>query len=190
MVRTSDPTSQILLTHCAANYAGEGDLANLILNIVWLRNTMSRQIVKLCQQDGMPWIRIHAGRLAEESKQALTEVFLKLDGAVFFTGMEPQKSRAKCPRRGWGELVSELVDFAGRVKALAIVWRRERGVENLAREMRKISGCDTNTIQSIQYQYQNNTVQHHYNTIPIPGSAARGSGVFFFMSVEPSGAEH
>jgi len=140
MVRVTDPTSQTLLTHFAANYIRECDLANLIMNIMFLRNTMSRQVVKWCLEGGMPWIRVEHGRIVEESQHALTEVFLKLNGAVFFTSVEPQKSRAKCPRRGWGELVSELVSFAGKAKALAAVWRRANGVENLAIEIRKISG--------------------------------------------------
>ena len=133
MVRTSDPTSRTLINHCAANYAKEGDLGNLIVNIMFLRNTMSRQTVKLCEEGGgVPWIRVERGRVVEESKQALGEVYMKLDGIVFFLSVEPMKSRAKCPRRGWGELVSEIVSFAARAKALAAVWRRPNRVENFS----------------------------------------------------------
>ena len=88
----------------------------------------------------MPWIRVEHGRVVEESKQTLSEVFLKLGGAVFFMSVEPMKSRGKSPRRGWGELVSELVTFALRSTALAAVWRRANRVENFSREVRKISG--------------------------------------------------
>ena len=141
MVRTSDPTSRTLINHCAANYAKEGDLGNLIVNIMFLRNTMSRQTVKLCEKGGrMPWIRVERGRVVEESKQALGEVYMKLGGAVFFLSVEPMKSRGKSPRRGWGELVSELVTFALRSMELAAVWRRANRVENFSREVRKISG--------------------------------------------------
>ena len=140
MVRTSDPTSRTLINHCAANYAKEGDLGNLIVNIMFLRNTMSRQTVKLCADGGMPWIRVESGRVAEESKQALGEVYMKLGGAVFFLSVEPMKSRGKSPRRGWGELVSELVAFALRSMELAAVWGRANRVENFSREVRKISG--------------------------------------------------
>ena len=94
----------------------------------------------MCADGGMPWIRIDRGRVAEESKQALGEVFMKLDGGVFFLSVEPMKSRAKCPRRGWGELVSEIVSFAGRAEALAAVWRRPNRVDNFSRLVRRISG--------------------------------------------------
>ena len=88
----------------------------------------------------MPWIRLDHGRVAEDSKRAITEVFLQLAGAVFFTSVEPQKYRAKCPRRGWGELVSEIVAFASKGKELADIWRGPSCVEKLAKEIRKISG--------------------------------------------------
>ena len=49
MVRRQDPTSQHFLSHYAKFYKGPDDLPDIILNIVWLRNTMSRDMVKLCE---------------------------------------------------------------------------------------------------------------------------------------------
>ena len=140
MVRVTDPTSQTILAHCTSHYSRNRNLAELIVNIMFQRNTMSREAVKLCAEGGMPWIRLDHGRVAEDSKRAITEIFLQLAGAVFFTSVEPHKSRAKCPRRGWGELVSEIVAFARRGKKLADLWRGPSCVEKLAKEIRKISG--------------------------------------------------
>ena len=50
------------------------------------------------------------------------------------------KSSSKCPRRGWGELVSELVAFAKKSMEFAMLWQGENAVEDLAREIRKVSG--------------------------------------------------
>ena len=50
------------------------------------------------------------------------------------------KSRSKNPRRGYGELVSELVSFAQKAKELAAIWRGENAVENIAAAIRNISG--------------------------------------------------
>ena len=46
IVRTIDPTSKILLSHYAKNYkpGSVDELANLIVNIVFLRNTMSKEL--------------------------------------------------------------------------------------------------------------------------------------------------
>ena len=61
---------------------------------------MSREFVKLCEQEGVPWLRIEGNHLAESSKKDATEVYLKLDGKVFFNGsVEPMKGRSKNPRR-------------------------------------------------------------------------------------------
>ena len=50
-------------------------------------------------------------------------------------------SRSKNPRRGFGELVSELVAFAAKGKELADTWRGgENSVENVATAIRKIAG--------------------------------------------------
>ena len=70
MLRTMDPTSKIFLAHYAANYKPRDsteELANLILNIVWVRNSMSKEILKMCEQGKMPWLRDETGRLADES---------------------------------------------------------------------------------------------------------------------------
>ena len=50
------------------------------------------------------------------------------------------KSRSKCPRRGWGELVSEMVAFAKNSMELAALWQGDGAVEALANNIRKISG--------------------------------------------------
>ena len=46
MVRATDPTSRILLQHYAAHYqpGSEASLADLLLNIVFARNTMSGEV--------------------------------------------------------------------------------------------------------------------------------------------------
>ena len=40
--------------------------------------------MKVCEQGGMPWLRVEQGRVAEESKNAADEMFLTLGGGVFF----------------------------------------------------------------------------------------------------------
>ncbi len=102
---------------------------------------MSKEIVKLCEMGQIPWLKIENGRVTDDAKKAADEVFIKLDGKVFFTHVEPMKSRSKCPRRGWGELVSEMVTFAKRAREMAEVWRAgENAVENLATKIRKTPG--------------------------------------------------
>ncbi len=141
MVRSMDPTSKILLSHYAKNYKpGVDELASLILNVVFLRNTMSLEMVKMCEQGKMPWLRVEQGRVDEESKRVADEMFLALGGRVFFAHVNPMKSRSRAPRRGWGELVSELVSFAKKAHELASVWLSDHAVEKIAFEIRKISG--------------------------------------------------
>ena len=94
-----DPTSRILFKHYRDNYSN-GSLqstADLIVNIVFLRNTMSREMVRLCALGEMPWLKVNeTGKLTEESKRACDDVYLKLGGKVFFTGsVEPMKGRSK-----------------------------------------------------------------------------------------------
>ncbi len=143
MIRESDPTSKILLAHYPA-HRGDGSaqsLADLLINVCFCRNTMSREFVKLCEQGGAPWLRIESNRLTEASKKAANEVYLKLDGKVFFNGsVEPMKSRSKNPRRGRGEIVSELVHFARNAGDFALAWQGERAVEAIAAKIRLISG--------------------------------------------------
>ena len=95
MVRKNDPTSKIMLKHYAANYKGGStkELASLILNIVWLRNSMSKEVVKMCEEGNMPWLRVDKGKVADESKKKIDEVFLSLGGKIFFGSVEPMKSR-------------------------------------------------------------------------------------------------
>jgi len=113
MVRASDPTSKSFLSHYARHYkpGSTDELANLILNIAWVRNTMSKEVVRLCEQGSMPWLTIEHGRVSDESKKAADATFLMLGGRVFFLHVEPMKSRSKSQRRGWGELASELTFF-------------------------------------------------------------------------------
>ena len=94
-------------------------MANLLVNIVFARNTMSNQVVKLCEEGGLPWLEVENGRLTDACKKAADEVFLKLGGRVFFQAVEPMRGRSKAVRRGWGELVSELVNFARKVNGMA-----------------------------------------------------------------------
>ena len=91
MVRAIDPTSEILLSHYARHFtAGStGALADLILNIMFLRNTMSKEVIKMCGQGKMPWLTAEAGCVSEDSKRAVDEVFLALGGKVFFQHVEP-----------------------------------------------------------------------------------------------------
>ena len=141
-VRAADPTSRILLNHYASHYdpGSDASLVNLLVNIVFARNTMSAEVIRICEQGQLPWLEVMHGRLTELSKKAADEVFLKLGGRVFFRNVEPMKSRSKSPRRGWGELVSELVSFARRAGDLARLWQGEGGVQAIAREIRKVSG--------------------------------------------------
>ena len=143
MVRVQDPTSKILLEHYKKNFdkdAPNGH-AELIVNVMMLRNTMSKEVIKLCEQGDMPWLKLEGNKLSDVSKEALNNVFLKLGGRIFFTHVEPMKSRSKNPRRGFGELVSELVSFASKAKELAATWHGgENAVENIAAGIRKIAG--------------------------------------------------
>ena len=56
MIRSMDPTTEIFLEHYRANYQpwNTDELANLILNIVWLRNSLFNDVVKMVQEGRMP----------------------------------------------------------------------------------------------------------------------------------------
>lgn len=152
MVRNHDPTSRTFLKHYAQHYKPrpaqqqdadvEGELAELLVNIVFARNTMSKEIVQLCEEGKLPWLRLEGGRISEDSKNAVDEVFLSLNGKVFFQNVQPMKDRSKAPRRGWSEFASELVGFAGKARALARVWHEggDTSVAQISAEIRKISG--------------------------------------------------
>ena len=96
----------------------------------------------MCEAGGqMPWLRVDHGQISDASKKGIDAVFLSLGGAVFFKSVEPMKSRSKCPRRGWGELVSEMVQFAAKAMRMAEIWQGGGGaVEELAGAIRKVSG--------------------------------------------------
>ena len=93
-----------------------------------------------CAQNQVPWIRVGDGRLSAASKRAIDSLFLHLGGVLFFTHVDPMKSRSKMPRRGYGEFVSEIVSFARQAEKLADMWRGEHAIEALAAGVRRISG--------------------------------------------------
>ena len=61
----------------------------------FVRNTMSKEVVKLVEQGGAPWLTIEKGHLTEVSKKAADEVFLKLGGKVFFPNVQPMSGYPK-----------------------------------------------------------------------------------------------
>ena len=79
MVRSMDPTSKILLSHYARHYKADG-LADLVFNIVFPRNTMSKEIVKMCDEEKMPWLHVEQSRVSEQSKKDVDATFLSLVG--------------------------------------------------------------------------------------------------------------
>ena len=89
----------------------------------------------------LPWLEVQNGKFTETSKQNADEIFPELGGRVFFASVEPMRTRSKATRRGWGELVSELVSFARKAKDLVALWRGvDHPVQAVASEIRKISG--------------------------------------------------
>ena len=85
-------------------------------------------------------MRLDKEKVKDESKKATDEVFLALGGKIFFSSVEPMKSRSKFPRRGYGEFVSELVAFARKAHDLADLWTGEGAVVALATKIRTIYG--------------------------------------------------
>ena len=83
MIRDADPTSKIMMTHYRRHYANGSTqaLADLLLNICFCRNTMSRSFLKLCEQGEAPWLHIENDRITDASAKAVDEVYLKR-GAV------------------------------------------------------------------------------------------------------------
>ena len=113
----------------------------MIINIVFVRNTMSKEVVKMCEEGRLPWLRVEHGKVTDQSKKDADATFLALGGRVFFRSVEPMKSRSIAPRRGWGDFVSELVCFAKKVDELAALWSRdERAVEHVSQHIRRIPG--------------------------------------------------
>ena len=80
MVRSVDPTSKIVLAHYRQHYRpGSPDaLAELILNIMFVRNTMSKEVVTLCKQGQLPWLERDRGKVAEASKKEADQLFLRV----------------------------------------------------------------------------------------------------------------
>ena len=74
--RRMGPTSKILLSHYARHYKADDGLADLVFNIVFLRNTMSKEIVKMCEEEKMPWLHVEQGRVSEQSKKDVDAIFL------------------------------------------------------------------------------------------------------------------
>ncbi len=142
MVRATDPTRRILFKHYQKHHVSNSpdSLKDLIINICFLRNSMSRQLVKLVETDRMPWIRIQGDRLTEESQREIDKVFLQLGGKIFFESVQPMRGRSRAPRRGYGELVAELVSFTRKAADLAELWRGDAAVERVAAKIRQIPG--------------------------------------------------
>ena len=143
MVRSTDPTIKILLSHYGRHYKrGEpGSLADLIFIIVFVRSTMSKEIVKICAEEQTPWLHVEQGKVAEQSNKYADAMFLALGGRVVFRSVQPMSSRALAPRRGWGEFVSELVSFAARFGDLAAIWSGGvKVVEQMPQAIWKIPG--------------------------------------------------
>lgn len=140
MVRSLDPTSKTFLAHYARHYKDPGSLADLLLNVMVLRNTMSKEMVKLCELGKIPWLTLESGNVSQKSKKDIDEIFLRLSGKVFFVSVEPQKSRSKAPRRGWSELVAEIISFAKKANVLAELWRGDDPINRVSKAIRKIPG--------------------------------------------------
>ena len=101
-VRSLDPTSKAALQHYAKHQRTDSveGLAELLLNICFVRNTMSKDLIQLVETGRAPWLCLDpSGAVAEASKRAADETFLRLDGNMFFPFVEPMKSRSKAPRR-------------------------------------------------------------------------------------------
>ena len=54
---------------------------------------MSKEVVKMCEEGKLPWLRVEHGRVAEQSKADADTIFLSLGGHVFFGSVEPMKSQ-------------------------------------------------------------------------------------------------
>ena len=139
-----DPTSKLLLQHYQRHQRTDSidGLADLSLNIMFLRNTMSKGVIRLVEMDNVPWLHLDRWAVAESSKKAADELFLQLGSRVFFPFVEPMKSRNKAPRRGWSEFVCEIVSFARKARELAEIWHEGGGcsVEHISKAIRRIPG--------------------------------------------------
>ena len=104
MIRSQDYTSKILLQHYAKHFIKDSPdgFSSLICNIMFLRNTMSKEVVKMCANGAIPWVQIENGLVTTASKDALDGLFLQLSGKIFFQHVEPMRSRAKSPRTADG----------------------------------------------------------------------------------------
>ena len=54
--------------------------------------------------------------------------------------VEPQKTRSKAPRRGWSELIAEVVSFAKKANTLADLWQGDNPIDQVSKTNRKIAG--------------------------------------------------
>ena len=139
MVRNLDPTTKIFLAHYAKHYKAE-KLEDLFLNVMFLRNTMSKELIKLCELGHVPWLTVENGHVSEKSKKDVDIIFLRLSGKVFFVNVEPQKTRSKAPRRGWSELIAEVISFAKKANTLADLWQGDNPIDQVSKQIRKIAG--------------------------------------------------
>ena len=83
MVRNLDPTTKIFLAHYAKHYKAE-KLEDLFLNVMFLRNTMSKELIKLCELGHVPWLTVENGHVSEKSKKDIDIILLRLSGKVLF----------------------------------------------------------------------------------------------------------
>ena len=96
MVRTGAPTSKVALQHYGQHCTGDDSgLAELILNIVFVRHTMSVKVIASMEQQVLPWLRIKDQALTDESVDELALYWLRVRGDFFFKFVNPMKARAK-----------------------------------------------------------------------------------------------
>lgn len=51
----------------------------------------------MCETGQLPWITLdEKDTLSASSKEAIDKVFLALAGRIFFTSVDPMKSRSRC----------------------------------------------------------------------------------------------
>ena len=91
MVRCMEPTTKILLAHYGRLYKrGEpGNLADLIFNIVFVRNTMSKEVGKMCGEARIPWLHVEQGKVAEQSQKDADQCSWRSVAASSFATSNP-----------------------------------------------------------------------------------------------------
>ena len=87
MFREQDPTSKIVFAHYRKYFTDAPDvkadaLAELVLNVVFVRNTMGLHALRAVEENRFPWLCIQNGRITNVSKEATSKLFLER-GNVF-----------------------------------------------------------------------------------------------------------